>query len=410
MSSRPSNALRLLHTSDWHIGQELHGHDRQEEHDAFLRWLVEQIGTLGVDALVVTGDIFDVANPPVTATARFYGFLRDALTSHPRLQIVIVGGNHDSAARINLPGALLGRGRVHLVGQLPRCEGALDLDGLFVTLAGRGGDSAALLAAIPYCRPGDLGRGDLASLYAEVAVAAEARASGLPVVLTGHLHVSGGDVSIDSERRIVIGGEEAEASTLFDPRAAYVALGHLHRPQNVAGSTLIRYAGSPIPLSVAERDYRHSVTVVDLGDGEPRVSVVEIPRLAEFVSFPAAGAQSLDELELALAAFDFGEPETLGRRPFVEVAVLLDRPQPGVTARVHAALEGKPVRLTRIRSVYPDAPVRDGLAARGEALDALEPSAVFAALHAERHAAEPDQALARAFAELVIAVQSETQP
>jgi hypothetical protein len=80
-----------------------------------------------------------------------------------------------------------------------------------------------------------------------------------------------------------------------------------------------------------------------------------------------------------------------------------------VTARVHAALEGKPVRLTRIRSVYPDAPVRDGLAARGEALDALEPSAVFAALHAERHAAEPDQALARAFAELVIAVQSETQ-
>lgn len=408
MSYLRSNALRLLHTSDWHIGQELHGHDRQEEHDAFLMWLLDQVGQLEVDALVVTGDIFDVANPPVTATARFYGFLRDTLAHHPALQIVIVGGNHDSAARINLPGALLGKGRVHLIGQLPRCDGELDLDALLVPLLGRDGAPAALLAAIPYCRPGDLGRGNLAALYSEVTHAALEQARGLPIVLTGHLHVSGGDVSNDSERRIVIGGEEAEATSLFDARAAYVALGHLHRPQTISGGTLIRYAGSPLPLSVAERDYRHSITIVDLGDGKPQVTVVPIPRLAAFVSFPPMGAQPLDEVERALAAFDFGDPESPGRRPFVEVAVLLDRPQPGVTARIHAALEGKPVRLTRVRSVYPDAPVRDDLAGRGEALDALEPSAVFAALHSERHAADPEPSLARAFAELVIAVQSET--
>ena len=401
-------ALRLLHTSDWHIGQELHGHDRQEEHDAFLEWLIAQLGELKVDTLVVTGDIFDVANPPVTATARFYGFLRDALARHSSLQIVIVGGNHDSAARINLPGALLGRGRVHLVGQLPRYDGALDFDALLVPLTGRDGAPGALLAAIPYCRPGDLGRGDLSSLYSEVTHAATARADGVPIVLTGHLHIGGGDISKDSERRIVIGGEEAEASTLFDARVAYVALGHLHRPQNISGPTLIRYAGSPLPLSVAERDYRHSVTVVDLGGGDPQVSLIEIPRLAAFVSFPPDGAQSLEEVEAALTAFDFGEPASPGRRPFVEVSVLLDRPQPGVIARVHAALEGKPVRLTRIRSVYPDAPVRDGLAGRGEALDALDPEAVFASLHSERHGAEPDPSLARAFAELVIAVQSDT--
>lgn len=81
MSSRLPRPLRLLHTSDWHIGQEFHGHDRQEEHDAFLAWLLDHLGTLEVNALVVTGDIFDVANPPVSATARFYGFLRDALVS-----------------------------------------------------------------------------------------------------------------------------------------------------------------------------------------------------------------------------------------------------------------------------------------------------------------------------------------
>lgn len=410
MAPSPGSSLRLVHTSDWHIGQELHGHDREEEHDAFLAWLLVQLEVLEADALVVTGDIYDVANPPVAAMARFYGFLRDTLARCPQLQIVVVGGNHDSAARINLPGALLGKGRVNLVGQIPRCDGSLDLDALLVPLNGRNGTPAAVLAAIPYCRPGDLGRGDLASLYAEVATAAAQRADGLPIVLTGHLHVSGGDVSVDSERRIVIGGEEAQASSLFDTRAAYVALGHLHRPQTIAGATLIRYAGSPLPLSVAERDYRHSISVVDLGGKGAELSVVEIPRLAAFVSFPPEGAQPLEEVELALAGFDFGEPESPGRRPFVEVAILLDRPQPGVTARVHAALEGKPIRLTRIRSVYPEAPARDSLSGLGEDLDALEPNAVFASLHVERHGAEPDPALVRAFAELVIAVHAETLP
>lgn len=403
-----SRTLRIVHSSDWHIGQELHGHDRGLEHDAFLIWLLDQLEDLEADALVVTGDIYDVANPPVAAMARFYGFLRDALARCSRLQIVVVGGNHDSAARINLPGALLGKGRVHLVGQIPRLEGALELDALLVPLMNCEGAPAAILAAIPYCRPGDLGRGDLASLYSEVTAAAVDRADGLPVILTGHLHVSGGDVSADSERRIVIGGEEAQASSLFDARAAYVALGHLHRPQTIAGSTLIRYAGSPLPLSVAERGYRHSISVVDLVPNGVELSVVEIPRLAAFVSFPPTGARPLEEVEVALAGFDFGEPQSCGHQPFVEVSVLLDRPQPGVAARIHAALEGKPIRLTRIRSVYPQTAVQDGLSHQGQSLDALEPAAVFASLYAERHGSEPDPAVARAFAELVIAVQADT--
>ncbi|MEJ5155835.1 exonuclease SbcCD subunit D C-terminal domain-containing protein [Gluconobacter wancherniae] len=402
-----NNRLRLVHTSDWHIGQELHGHGREEEHDAFLIWLLDRLVELGAHVLVVTGDIYDVANPPVSAMARFYRFLRDALARCPALQIIVVGGNHDSAARLNLPGALLGEGRVHLVGQIPRLNGELDFDALLIPLAGDDAAPAALLCAVPYCRPGDLGRGDLAALYAEVATAAHARAEGLPVVLTGHLHVSGGDVSVDSERRIVVGGEEAQAATLFDARATYVALGHLHRPQTIDGETLIRYAGSPLPLSVAERDYRHSISVIDIGSDGSTLSVLEIPRHAPFLSFPPDGPKPLDDVALALAAFDFGEPETPGRQPFVEVSVALDRPQPGVTSRIHAAIEGKPVRLTRIRSVYPEAATQGGLSGQADALDGLEPGTVFASLHADKHGEAPDSALSRAFAELVIAVQAE---
>jgi exonuclease SbcD len=362
--------FRFLHTSDWHLGHELHGHHREEEHDAFLRWLLDAIEEHGVDALVMTGDVYDVANPAVTATQRFYGFLREATVRCPNLHIVVLGGNHDSAHRINLPGALLGKGRVHLIGNLPRCEGALDFERLLVPLPGEGGETMAWVAAIPFCRPGDLGTGDLASLYAEVLDVAHARCGGLPIVVTGHLHVAGGDVSTDSERRVVIGGEEAEAATLFDGRAAYVALGHLHRPQEVSGTTTIRYAGSPFPMSASERRYRHSVSLVDLpsNGGAAGVEELRVPRHAPFLALPDEDALPIEEVEALLAAYNFGHPATPGSFPFLEVAVAVTRPEPGLWARVSAALEGRPVRLTRVRQVRPKGAGDGSIAALEEAL------------------------------------------
>ena len=115
--------LTIVHTSDWHLGHELHAHPREAEHDAFLAWLLDRLETLGADCLLVAGDIYDVANPPTAAIQRLFRFLRDAMARMPRLQIVITGGNHDSAARVDLPGALVDNTRLHLVGKLPRREG-----------------------------------------------------------------------------------------------------------------------------------------------------------------------------------------------------------------------------------------------------------------------------------------------
>lgn len=396
--------FRLLHTSDWHLGHELHGHGREEEHDAFLAWLVDAIEQHAIDAVVVTGDIYDVANPAVAATQRFYGFLREATARFPLLNIVVLGGNHDSAQRINLPGALLGKGRIHLIGNLPRCDGALDFERLLVPLPGEDGTVKAWIAAIPFCRPGDLGSGDLASLYAEVIEAAQARCEGLPLVLTGHLHVAGGDVSTDSERRIVVGGEEAEAANIFDSRAAYVALGHLHRPQEVNGATRIRYAGSPFPMSASERSYRHSVSLVDLDAdaGSAQVEELRVPRHAPLLALPEEGPLPIEEVEALLTAYNFGQPATRGRYPFLEVAVAVTRPEPGLWARVSATLEGRPVRLTRVRQVRPEAAGDGGIATRAEALAVLQPEAVFSELHARRHGSPPEEDLARAFAQLLI--------
>lgn len=402
-------ALTLIHTSDWHLGHELSGHAREAEHDAFLAWLLDQLDAQGADVLLVTGDIYDVANPPITAMRRLYAFLRAATDRHPGLQIVIIGGNHDSAGRIDLPAALLGEGRVRFVGALPRRalpDGAgsePDHDAMLIPLAGKSGEPAAWLAAVPFCRPGDLGAVTLQSLYSAVAVAGTERASGLPLILSGHLHVAGGAVSELSERRIVVGGEEAQAASLFDGRAAYVALGHLHRAQDIPGATRIRYAGSPFPLSATERDYCHSISIVRVASGKPEVTEVPIPRPVPFLAVPERGAAALDEVVAAIAALVLDEALPPDRHPFLEVNVAVDGPEPHLQSRILAALDGKPVRLTRIVRQQVAAPDGPGGALTGADLAELQPEAVFAALHAARHGgAKPADDLAAAFLRLLV--------
>lgn len=393
--------LRIVHTSDWHVGHELYCHGREAEHDAFLSWLIGTLKATRADMLLVTGDIYDVANPPTAAMARVYGFIRTALTECPHLTIAMIGGNHDSAARINLPGALLEAGRVHLIGQLPRCDGVIEMDRLLVPARRSDGTVGAWVVAVPYCRPGDLGQGNLADLYRNVIESAHALADGLPLVVTGHLHLAGGDVSPNSERRIVVGGEEAEPSSLFDERVAYVALGHLHRPQQVEGATLIRYAGSPIPMSMAERDYRHSITLVEIADGSVSASEIEVPRLARFESLPRDGARPIAEVEAVLREYD---PPMGGEPPFVEVCILMDSPEPGIAARVHAALQEKAVRLAGIKSVLPDHAQRGAIAATVQELEEIDPVGVLRELHMRRHGAEPAADLTAAFERLLVEV------
>lgn len=399
-----SPALTVIHTSDWHLGHELNGHDRQAEHDAFLDWLLEQIEAQAADVLLVTGDVYDVANPPVSAMRRLFRFLHAATARRPSLQVVILGGNHDSAGRIDLPSALLGDGGVHFIGALPRLEGALNFDRMLIPLRDRSAQVAAWLAAVPFCRPGDLGTYSLPSLYAAVTDAGMAKAGGLPLILTGHLHVAGGDTSDLSERRIVVGGEEAQAASLFDARPAYVALGHLHRPQGITAATTVRYAGSPFPLSSAERDYRHSIAVVRLTQGACAVDLVPIPRPVTFLSI---GPAPLDEAVAAIAALDL-DPTMAGEMwPFIEIAVRIDGPEPHLQARILGALEDKPLRLVRILSVRAEASEATKDPMSGADLAELAPHDVFAALfHRDYGSEAPPEDLAAAFAQLLVETET----
>ncbi|HEY0986594.1 MAG TPA: exonuclease subunit SbcD, partial [Kofleriaceae bacterium] len=331
--------MRLLHTSDWHLGHTLRGEvAREYEHAAFLNWLLETCVREAADALVITGDVFDSATPPASAERMWFEFLAAARRARPAMDIVAIAGNHDSPARLGAASSVLRELGVHVVGGLPRRDdGALDLDRILLPVAGGRG----LVAAVPFLRPVDV-PGDepepLTAIYGEVIEAARARRRpDQALIVTGHLYVAGADTQYLSERRVSIGGQESAPLRLFPDDIDYVALGHIHRPQRI-GRASIRYAGAPIPLSLDEADYKNQIVAVQFAAGRLHdLRSLAVPRVVEIVRVPRRGAAPLAEMLDELGRLPLlvpGDPA----RPYLEIVVALERPEPRLRALVEAAL------------------------------------------------------------------------
>ena len=412
--------MRLLHTSDWHLGQTLHNFDRTYEHACFLDWLVATLVAEEIDVLLIAGDIFDNANPSAAAHRQLYRFLQQARSKVPHLQVVVIAGNHDSPGRLEAPTPLLEAHGTIVVGNVARApDGSVDLERLLVPLRRRDGTVAAWCLAVPFLRPGDVPRvvADDASLaldpylhgttvlYRQAFALARSRCTGNEaIVAMGHCHMVDGQSSQDSERRIVIGGTEALPASMFDPQVAYVALGHLHLAQRVGGHEHRRYCGSPLPLSFSEVGYQHQVLRIELeGPVAKSVTPLPVPRAVQLLRVPAQPAP-IDEVLAALEALDLPDAPP-HQQPFLEVRVLLEGPEPGLRSRVEAALAGKPVRLAKIeptrRHATPDS-VEEVLSL--DQLAQLQPDDIFRRLWAQRYGIDAPPEQLAAFAELTTAL------
>ncbi|MET0963238.1 MAG: exonuclease SbcCD subunit D C-terminal domain-containing protein [Noviherbaspirillum sp.] len=403
--------MRFLHTSDWHLGQTLHSFERVHEHQCFLDWLLGTLVAERIDALLIAGDVYDNANPSAASQKQLYRFLRQAKSALPHLNIVIIAGNHDSPGRLEAPGPLLEEQHVSLVGNVLRdSEGRLDLERMVLPLRNRDGAVQAWCLAVPFLRQGDVPRVEgAADAYAEgiallyrqaLELALQKREPGQAIIALGHCHMTGGAQSADSERRIVIGGSDALSASMFGPEIAYAALGHLHLAQSVGKQPHLRYCGSPLPMSFSEIGYRHQVLRFDL-DGERAVDItaLPVPRTVDLMRVPASAAPP-DEVLSALQAL----PERSGAHPpYLEVRVRLDAPEPGLRARVEAALEGRHARLARIDISLPLRAGDAGEALSLDQLDSLRPDDVFRRLYRRKFDCDaPDEQIA-AFAELMLA-------
>ena len=270
--------FRILHTSDWHLGQNFYGKSRANEHQRFLNWLLDQVNNHDIDAVIVAGDIFDTGTPPSYAREMYFDFV---VNMHKKnCQLIILAGNHDSVAMLGESKQLLS----HLSCQVITSVGD-NLDEQIITLNNKKGHASAVLCAIPFIRPRDIISSSAGqsvkdkqqslqqaisehyqNLYQQAQeIDSLNNKETLPIIATGHL-TTVGVTSSESVRDIYIGTLEAFPANAF-PKADYIALGHIHRCQKVAKSDHIRYSGSPIALSFDEASQIKKVLIAEFEQG-----------------------------------------------------------------------------------------------------------------------------------------------
>lgn len=405
--------MRILHTSDWHLGHTLHEHHRRHEHQHFLGWLLDTLESEKVDALIVAGDIFDTSNPPSSAQDMLYRFIAQARTRLPCLDMVFVGGNHDSPSRLDAPHPLLHQLGVVMVGGYVR-EGG---DRMVVPLRGRDGEISAWVAAVPFLRAGDWAGGDdenacgmiegVRKAYQRVLdKVAEKRRPEHALIATGHCYMTRATLSESSERKIHGGNQHPLPVDIFPDDVDYVALGHLHFAQPVDGREHVRYSGSPIPLSLDERSYHHAVWIVDFEGGRfAGAAERRIPRLVNIVRVPEkGGAATLDEICAELRALAARKPEDdEALLPFLDVHIALPSPRANLRHELDQALEGRAARLARALPHYTG---QDEAWNRpGVNLKELHPEEVFQKMYDSRYSEPMPDALRAAFHEILETTQ-----
>lgn len=322
--------MRIIHTADWHLGNDFFDHDRTAEHRDFLDFLLREIKESEADALIVSGDIFDSPNPSAASARLYYDFLAAATEQNPGLQIVVTAGNHDSAARLEASQTLLKSRNVYIRGTLSRNrDGELILDDLLIPLhSRRDPDDKLICIAVPFLRSYDLPESEsfsrsMALFFSSLTAEARHRyGAGERLIMAAHFYATGSEINEkDHSERIIVGGEENVDVSRFAAPLKYVALGHIHKAQKVGGNERIRYSGSALPMSFSERGYTHGVNVVDIDrSGEVKVTVESHELLRPLLSVPARGTVSVDDaIERIKALPQAADGSDNTRWPYVEI-------------------------------------------------------------------------------------------
>lgn len=404
--------MKILHTSDWHLGRTLYGRKRYQEFESFLDWLLRCIEAEGIEALLVAGDVFDNGTPGNRALELYYRFLCRAAGAGCR-HVVITAGNHDSPSLLNAPREVLRHLNVHVVGCM-----ADEAEDEVVVLAGRDGRPALIVCAVPYLRDRDIRRAEAGETFDDkgrklvegildhyrriggIAVTkCTALGGNLPIIAMGHLFTAGGrTVEGDGVRELYVGTLGQVRADVFPDCFDYLALGHLHAAQPVNGSEVRRYCGSPLPMSFGEAQQEKVVVIVTCtGDG---VSTREIavPRFQPLATVRGDWIRISDDIA---ALKEQSAPVWL------EVVYEGNEVIGDLQQRLCELVDDTPLEILRAKNLRLAERTLAGIAAE-ETLDDLSVDDVFERCLAA-HGVLPEQRdeLAAAFRETVLAVLSE---
>ena len=406
--------MRILHTSDWHLGQSFYAKSRKDEHHAFLRWLLTQVEALNIDAVIVAGDIFDTGTPPSYARELYNQFIVEM--HRLNVTLVVLGGNHDSVSMLNESRQLVSCLSTYVVANATDTP-----ETQLIELKNKAGQPAALLCAIPFLRARDLlvsrsGEtgiekrkalaGAIKAHYQQMFACAQQRRKtlghDLPIIATGHLAALGVSQT-ESVRDIYIGSMDGFDAAGFPP-ADYIALGHIHRPQIVGGLPHVRYSGSPIPLSFDELKSDKQVVLVDFnGPQVEQITPIAIPCFQPMQQLK--GNLASIEAQLSQLSHSGSQPIWLSIE-VVEDDLLVDLQQ-----QIQLMTQALPVEVLQLKRSRD----RSKLVLEQHAMETLaelSPQEVFERRLALEEAEEPEQQaraqrVTHTFTEMLVELQTE---
>lgn len=378
----PKTALRVLHTSDWHIGKRLYHQSRYDEFMAFLVWLEQTINECEVDILIVAGDIFDTMTPSNLAQSLYYDFLAKVAKSSCQ-HVIIIGGNHDSPTLLDAPKHILKNLSIHIIGII-----SPTITDDCLTLYDDKGNPQAIIMAVPHLRDKDVKisthtTDDEPSILSGIAkhyetltrhakqIQSEIFATTgkkVPLIATGHLFCAGASVSAkdDGMRDIHVGTLGQIPASIFDESIDYVALGHIHAPQKVGGQDRIRYCGSPLALGFGEIGKTKQVLIIDFAD------------TLQIQSIPVPTFQSLHHIQGDLNHIYTTLDKLIAQHTSIWVQIIYtgDELEPQLTQKIRTHLENTNVVALHIqnKTLYQNSLHTP----QHERLDNLSPLEVFA--------------------------------
>ena len=349
--------MKILHTSDWHLGHTLHDHDREEEQRDFLRQLVEIIDQERPDAMVVCGDIFDRPQPPLWARELYTKTLLKIREHFPAIQMVITVGNHDSKSSLQLEGKVWKLLNICVIGQVERNDdGSFNLSRHIVPVKDRDGQTIGFIIAVPHIYESafpvlseEVPQEKRQQYFYQALLdeAARQNPQGLPVVLTAHTAVSGSNFA-GHDFNNYIGGIDTVGQETFGTGYDYLALGHIHQPQTLSGNgPAARYCGTPLTLHFDEHG-NHGVTLVNLEkDQQPDIKEITIKNCRPLLTIPNEAAP-FNKVLAAISALPDNE------KSYLRLHVLLNGPlPPNYIVSIQQTLQGKQAEYCCIKTEFP---------------------------------------------------------
>ncbi len=403
--------MKVLHTSDWHLGNVLYGRRRYDEYEQFLHWLAGYIRDEQIDVLLIAGDIFDTTAPSNRAQELYFHFLNRVAEIHG-LQVVVTGGNHDSPSLLNAPKPLLRQLRIHVVG-----AATTDISEEVIVLRSADESESLIVCAVPYLRDRDVRTVEpgesiddkmrkiqegISDHYQQVWTMAESLRGdrAIPIIAMGHLYLPGcssnGDERVRERSIGNIGGIDPGGILHgFD----YLALGHLHEHRKVAGDPWCQYSGAPIPMGFDEADQEKKVVVLDLpGKGTRSIREIPVPCF-----------RKLQKIQGDISAIEQILRELLegGEQVWVEVVAESDISAATLQAHLHDLVRNSHVEILKIENAALIEAVLRAMET-GEQLGDLEETEVFSRCLDEHGIAGGDRdQLLTLFQEILVAVREE---